>query len=52
MKHIKKKVTKTTKNHRLYDDHHSPDCFLCGGLRLGTLYCERHLSLRNAAYSL
>ena len=52
MKHMQKKVTKTTKNHRLYDDHHSPDCQFCGGLLLGTFYCERHISLRNAAYAL
>ena len=52
MKHIKNKVTKTTKTHRLYDDHLSPDCLVCGDLRLVTLYCERHLSLRNAACAL
>ena len=52
MKHKQKKVRETTKNHLLYDDHYRPDWQLCGGLRLGTVYCEQKLSLRTANQAL
>ena len=52
MKHIQNKITQITKNHLLYEDHHRPDCQLCGGLRLGTLYREQKLSPRNANQTL